>query len=101
MIMKIRSLIYHLRNVISLINKLKDISFSTLNCYNFEKVNTNLTDAKCKSLKELIQILHLVIQKAGKGNSVVITDRENYLQGMKSLLSDNSKFIPLNIDYIK
>ena len=35
-------------------NKLKDIGFSTLHSYNFYKVNTNLTESECKSLKELI-----------------------------------------------
>ena len=43
----------------------------------------------------------LVIQKADKGNTVVITNPENYLEGMKSLLSDNSKFIELNTDKSK
>ena len=48
-----------------------------------------------------MQRIDLVIQKAGKGNTVVITDRENYLKGMKSLLSDNSTFVQLNIDKSK
>ena len=39
----------------------------------------------------------LYIQKADRGNTEVITNRESYLKGMKSLLSDNSKFIQLNI----
>ena len=43
----------------------------------------------------------MVIQKADKSNTVVITDRENYLKGIKSLLSDNTKFMPLNIDQSK
>ena len=82
-------------------NKLKDICFSTLNSYNFDKVDTNLTESESKSLKELIRRKDLVIQKANKGNTVVITDRENYLKDIKSLLSDNTKFIPLNIDQNK
>ena len=82
-------------------NKLKDICFSTLNSYNFDKVNTNLTESESKALKELIRRKDLVIQKADKGNTVVITDRENYLKGIKSLLSDNIKFKPLNIDQSK
>ena len=77
-------------------NKLKDICFSTLNSYNFDKVNTNLTESESKSLKELIRRKDLVIQKTYKGSTVVITDRENYLKGIKSLLS-----IPLNIDQNK
>ena len=82
-------------------NKLKDICFSTLNSYNFDKANTNLTDSESKSLKELIRRRDLVIQKAGKGNTVVITDRENYFKGITSLLSDKTKLIPLNIDQSK
>ena len=82
-------------------NKLKDICFSTLNSYNFDKVNTNLTESEFKALKELIRCKDLVIQKAEKSNTVVITDRENYLKGIKSLLSDNTKFMPLNIDQNK
>ena len=78
-------------------NKLKDICFSNLNSYNFDKVNTNLTESESKASKELIRPKDLVIQKADKGNIVSITDRENYLKGIKSLLSDNTKFIPLNI----
>ena len=35
-------------------NKLKDICFSTLNSYNFDKVNTNLTETESKALKVLI-----------------------------------------------
>ena len=92
------NLIYHLRNVK---NKLSDICFSTLNSYNFHKVNTNLTESESKALKELIRRKDLVSQKADKGNTVVITDRENYLKGIKSLLSDSTEFIPLNIDQNK
>ena len=62
---------------------------------------TNLMESESKALKELIRRKDLVIQKADKGNTVVITDRENYLKGIKSLLSDNTKFIPLNIDQNK
>ena len=82
-------------------SKLKDIYFSALNSYNFDKVNTNLTESESKSLKELIRLKDLVFQKADKSNTVVITDRENYLKGIKSLLPDNTKYIPLNIDQNK
>ena len=45
----------------------------------------------------------IVIQKADKGNTIVIIDKEKYIQGVKNIISDFSKFIPLNIlpdDYI-
>ena len=74
-------------------NKPKDIFSSTLNSYNFNKVNTNLTELECKYLKELIQHKDLVIHNADKDNKLLITNHENYLKSMKLLLSDNSKFI--------
>ena len=46
---------------------------------------------------------NIVIQKADKGNTVVIMDKEKYIQGVKNVISDSSKFIPLKIppeDYI-
>ena len=35
-------------------HKLKHVCFSTLNSYNYDKVNTNLTEPECKYLKVLI-----------------------------------------------
>ena len=46
---------------------------------------------------------NIVIEKADKGNTVVIIDKEKYIQGVKIIISDSSKFISLNIppeDYI-
>ena len=34
----------------------------------------------------------IVIQKSGKGNSVVIADKETYIKRMENLLSDQRKF---------
>ena len=54
-------------------------------------------ESESKALKELIRRKDLVIQKADKGSTVVISDHENHLKDIKPLLSDNTKFIPLNI----
>ena len=37
---------------------------------------------------------NIVIEKADKGNTVVIIDKEKYIQGVKIIISDSSKFIP-------
>ena len=44
---------------------------------------------------------YIKTEKSSNEPTVVITNRKNYLKGMKSLLSDNSKFIQLNIDISK
>ena len=79
-------------------NKLKDICFSTLKSCSFDKVEKKLSEAEFLALRNLIEHKELVIQKVDKGNTVVITDRTKYLEGIKSLLLDSSKFIQLPID---
>ena len=79
-------------------NRLKDICFSTLKSYSFDKVEKHLPEVEFLALKNLTEHKDLAIQKADKGNAVVITDRTKYLEGIKSLLSDSSKFMQLPID---
>ena len=38
-----------------------------------------------------------IIQKADKGNTVVITNKEKYIEGVKHVISDSNKFVQLNI----
>ena len=49
------------------------------------------------ALLELIALENIVIQKADKGNVVVLVDKSVYLQKMKSILDDESKFRKLDI----
>ena len=39
----------------------------------------------------------IIIQKADKGNTVVITDKEKHIKGLKCALSDSNKIFQLNI----
>ena len=58
----------------------------------------NLSEAVSIALIKLIESKDVVIQKADKGNAVVTTDRTKYLEEIKSLLSDSSKFMQLPVD---
>ena len=51
-----------------------------------------------KALHNLRKQKHLVIQKAGKSNIVVITEKTAYIIKIKELISDTSKFQPINIE---
>ena len=67
------------------------------------KYENNLSSEELSSLKTLTRNKNIVIQRADKGNTVVIIDKDKYIQGVKNVISDSSKFIPLNIppeDYI-
>ena len=76
-------------------NKLKDICFSTLKSYSFDKVEKDLSEAESIALKNLIECKDLLIKKADKGNTAVITDCTKYIEGIKSLLLDSSKLLEL------
>ena len=60
------------------------------------KDENNLSSEELNALKTLMQNKNIVIQKVDKGNTVVITDKEKYIQGVKNVISDTSKFTPLN-----
>ena len=84
--------------------KLKDIALSSYKLLNDNcKYENNLSSEELSSLKTLMRNKNIVIQRADKGNTVVIIDKDKYIQGVKNVISDSSKFIPLNIppeDYI-
>ena len=84
--------------------KIKDIALSSYKLLNDNcKYENNLSSEELSSLKTLMRNKNIVIQKADKGNTVVIMDKEKYIQGVQNVISDSSKFIPLKIppeDYI-
>ena len=66
--------------------------------YSFNKVENKIIRSGVYSIKNLIERKDIVIQKADKDNPAVITGRTKYLEGIKSLLSDSSKFMQLPVD---
>ena len=50
------------------------------------------------TIKSLIKNIELIIQKADKGNTVVLLNRKNYISKMKMTLVDTSKFNKIQID---
>ena len=56
------------------------------------RIKSNLSSSEAKALRNLTKQKDIIIQKADKGNSVVILDKESYIVKMKELLSDTSKF---------
>ena len=84
--------------------KLKDIAFSSYKLLNDNcKYENNLSSEELSALKIFMRNKNIVIQKADKGNTVVIMDKEKYIQVVKNVISNSSRFIPLKIppeDYI-
>ena len=70
--------------------KIKDAALSLFRFYN-ANVPQNLSHKKLKALERLSKN-NAVVQKADKGNSVVLVDRDFYVNHMENILKDNTKF---------
>ena len=57
----------------------------------------NLTSSEFKALKRLSKNKDIIIQKADKGNTVVILDKCSDISVIEEILNDNSKFSKLDI----
>ena len=76
---------------------LKKICFSSLDRYKFEN-KINLTKSHfLQVLRDLSSREDIIIQKANKGNSVVILNKSDYFKILKEILSDIDKFKKLNV----
>ena len=45
---------------------------------------------------ELSSLEHVIIQKADKGNVIVLVNKTDYVEKMEGILSDTTKFKPAN-----
>ena len=67
-------------------------------CFKTKLKDIALSTEEIISLKALMRNKDIIIQKADNtGNTVVITDKENYIEGVKRIISDSNKFVQLNI----
>ena len=58
----------------------------------------NLSNKEVKALNNLVKNKDIVIQKAGKGNNIVILNRSDYVSKLNKMLEDTSKFKRMNIE---
>ena len=65
--------------------------FTSFRQYN-KNPRQNLSKEELTALTNLSKNKDIVIQKSGKGNSVVIVDKDTYIKRMENLLSDQRKF---------
>ena len=72
--------------------RIRDCVFSSFNSYNENGAPLTLTLREFATLKSLWKIRNLIIQKLDKTNSVVIIDKNNYLEKKGNILSGSSKF---------
>ena len=69
---------------------LKEYAYSFFKKYNFLK-ELNLLRDEYNTLKNLLSLKNIIIQKSDKGNSVVLMDRNDCINRMETLISDPAK----------
>ena len=80
-------------SLIHLKARLKDVGLSSFRLYNKKDHRfENLDSDEYEAFLGLAGNDNIIIQKADKGNTVVIVDKSSYVQRMEDLLSDTSKF---------
>ena len=57
----------------------------------------NLTESEFKALRHLSKNKNIAIQKADKGNTIVILDKISYIRATEEILNDHTKFSNLEI----
>ena len=86
-------------SLLHLKTRLKDVGLSSFRLYNkkdhrFENLDSNEYEA----FLGLAGNENIIIQKADKGNTVVIVDKLSYVQKMEDLLSDTTKFVKVGFN---
>ena len=71
--------------------------FLSINSYNENGAPLNLTPEEFATLKLLSKNKNLIIQKSYKGSSIAIIDKSNYLEKMRNILYDSSKFTQVSV----
>ena len=86
-------------SLIHLKSKIKDIGLSSFRFYNKKDHKLhNLSKEEYEAFVNLSSNKNIIIQKADKGNSVVIIDRNSYVNKMETLLSDTTKFVKIEFN---
>ena len=74
-----------------------DTGFFLFDTFKKNKRKSNLGETELQALNFLLQNKGIIIQKADKGNTNVVIDKNAYKKKMKAIISDRSKFEKLDI----
>ena len=86
-------------SLIHLKSKIKDVGLSSFRLYNKKDHQfPNLPEEKYEAFINLQSNKNIIIQKADKGNSVVVIDRLSYVNETEKLLSDRNKFVKIDFN---
>ena len=78
---------------------MRHIAHSSFKFYN-RKINelVNITEEEHIAQNQLLSLEDIIIQKADKGNMIVLLCRNNYVTEMENILSDTTTFTPMTFE---
>ena len=80
--------------LLNLKSRIKDIGLSSFRTYNKkDRQFANISKDEYEAFIKLSGNKDIIIQKADKGNTVVIVDKQVYIEKIETLLGDTSKFV--------
>ena len=86
-------------SLLHLKSKIKDVGLSSYRIYNKkDRRFENLWQKEYDASINLTNNKNIIIQKADKGNTVVIIDRANCVKEMEKTLSDTNKFLKVTFN---
>ena len=81
-------------SILHLKSKIKDVVLSSFRLYNKkDHCFENLSEEEYQAFLSLSKNNGIIIQKADKGNTVVLLNKSSYIKEMEELLADTSKFV--------
>ena len=89
---------FHSKDLSLIKARLLDTAFSSYESFSRDQSpSENLTASEFKTLRHLSKNKKIVIQKADKGNTIVILDKISYISAIEEILNDHRKFSNLEI----
>ena len=80
-------------SILHLKSEVKDVGLSSFRLHNKKKHRfENLSEEEHQAFSSLSKNIYIIIQKADKGNTVILLDKSSYIKKMEELLADTSKF---------
>ena len=77
--------------------KIKVCALSSFKLYNEKGAVSSLNKDEISALKTLSKNDDLIIQKSGKGNSIVLINKSDYFDKMYNILLDSKKFVKSSV----
>ena len=80
-------------------SKIQDIGLSSFRMYNKKEHKfDNISDEEYAAFLNLMKNENIIIQKADKGNNIVILDKTDYIEKIEEILSNETKFEKAKFD---